>query len=177
MSAIAQHDDVYTKLDFRLDDGIGRRAAIGLVVLATDHTIEHEWRGLLRQDGVAFYESRVYNSADITPERLAEMEDRIAPAVALIRPAERIDVVAFGCTSASMVIGEEKVFARIREARADAACTTPITAALAALSRTRRPTYGPAYSLCAFDQRIHARLYRVAWARHHAHGVVRACER
>ncbi|MGF6612299.1 maleate isomerase [Paraburkholderia sp. WSM4175] len=133
MSAIAQHDDVYTKLDFRLDDGVCRRAAIGLVVLATDHTIEHEWRGLLTQDGVAFYESRVYNSADITPERLAEMEDRIAPAVALIRPAERIDVVAFGCTSASMVIGEEKVFARIREARADAACTTPITAALAAL--------------------------------------------
>jgi maleate isomerase len=133
MSVIAQQDDAYTRLDFTLDDGICRRAAIGLVVLATDHTIEHEWRGLLTQDGVAFYETRVYNSADITPERLAEMEDRIAPAVALIRPAERIDVVAFGCTSASMVIGEDKVFARIREARPDAASTTPITAALAAL--------------------------------------------
>lgn len=133
MSETAQQDDAYTKLSFTLDDGICRRAAIGLVVLATDHTIEHEWRGLLTQDGVAFYESRVYNSADITPERLAEMEDRIAPAVALIRPAERIDVVAFGCTSASMVIGEDKVFARIREARPDAAATTPITAALAAL--------------------------------------------
>jgi len=133
MSAMAQQDDTYTRLDFKLDDGICRRAAIGLVVLATDHTIEHEWRGLLTQDGVAFYESRVYNSADITPERLAEMEERIAPAVALIRPAERIDVVAFGCTSASMVIGEDKVFARIHEARPGVACTTPITAALAAL--------------------------------------------
>jgi maleate isomerase len=133
MSEIAQRDDAYTRLDFKLDDGICRRAAIGLVVLATDHTIEHEWRGLLTQDGVAFYESRVYNSADITPERLAEMEERIGPAVALIRPAERIDVVAFGCTSASMVIGEEKVFARIHEARPGVACTTPITAALAAL--------------------------------------------
>ena len=133
MSEIAQQHDAYTRLAFTLDEGICRRAAIGLVVLATDHTIEHEWRDLLRQDGVAFYESRVYNSADITPERLAEMEDRIAPAVALIRPAERIDVVAFGCTSASMVIGEDTVFARIREARPDAAATTPITAALAAL--------------------------------------------
>jgi maleate isomerase len=133
MSEIAQQHDAYTRLAFTLDEGICRRAAIGLVVLATDHTIEHEWRDLLKQDGVAFYESRVYNSADITPERLAEMEDRIAPAVALIRPAERIDVVAFGCTSASMVIGEDTVFARIREARPDAAATTPITAALAAL--------------------------------------------
>ena len=133
MSETSLQDDTYVKLDFALDDGICRRAAIGLVVLATDHTIEHEWRRLLTQDGVAFYESRVLNSPDITPERLAEMEERIAPAVALIRPAERIDVVAFGCTSASMVIGEEKVFARIREARPGVACTTPITAAFAAL--------------------------------------------
>jgi maleate isomerase len=133
MSEISLQDDAYVRLDFALDDGICRRAAIGLVVLATDHTIEHEWRRLLTQDGVAFYESRVLNSPDITPERLAEMEERIASAVALIRPAERIDVVAFGCTSASMVIGEENVFARIHEARPGVACTTPITAALAAL--------------------------------------------
>ncbi|PNE55570.1 aspartate/glutamate racemase family protein [Paraburkholderia fungorum] len=133
MSMNAPHDDAYAKLDFVLDDGICRRAAIGLVVLATDHTIEHEWRKLLTQDGVAFYESRVYNSADITPERLMEMESRIAAAVALIRPGERIDVVAFGCTSASMVIGEETVFERIHEARPGVACTTPITAALTAL--------------------------------------------
>ncbi|MFT0168590.1 aspartate/glutamate racemase family protein [Paraburkholderia mimosarum] len=126
--------DTYTKLDFSLDEGIARRASIGLVVLATDHTIEYEWRGLLRQPGVAFYESRLENSPDITPPRLAEIEARIAPAVGLLLPGERLDVVAFGCTSASMVIGETKVFARIREARSEIACTTPITAALAALS-------------------------------------------
>jgi maleate isomerase len=133
MSTIPLQDDAYTRLDFALDDGICGRAAIGLVVLATDHTIEHEWRELLKQDGVAFYESRVLNSPDITPERLVEMEARIASAVAMILPAERIDVVAFGCTSASMVIGEENVFDRIHEARPGVACTTPITAALAAL--------------------------------------------
>jgi maleate isomerase len=137
MSTIPLQDDPYVRVDFALDDGICRRAAIGLVVLATDHTIEHEWRRLLTQDGVAFYESRVLNSPDITPERLAEMEERIAPAVALIRPGERIDVVAFGCTSASMVIGEDHVFACIDEARPGVACTTPITAALAALGVQR----------------------------------------
>ncbi|WP_028216498.1 maleate cis-trans isomerase family protein [Paraburkholderia oxyphila] len=125
--------DAYTKLDFALDAGIAQRAAIGLVVLATDHTIEHEWRQLLRQPGVAFYECRLANSPDITPARLAEIESRIAPAAALLLPGEPLDVVAFGCTSASMVIGEERVFARIREARPGIACTTPITAAVAAL--------------------------------------------
>ncbi|MCC8401603.1 aspartate/glutamate racemase family protein [Paraburkholderia sp. MMS20-SJTN17] len=134
MSTTSLRHDAYTKLEFTLDDGIASRAAIGLVVLATDHTIEHEWRQLLRQDGVAFYESRLQNSPDITPARLAEIESRIAPAVGLLLPGERLDVVAFGCTSASMVIGEEPVFGRTREARPGIACTTPITAALAALA-------------------------------------------
>jgi maleate isomerase len=122
-----------TQIPFRLDAGIASRAAIGLVVLATDHTIEHEWRKMLALDGVAFYESRIFNSSSITPETLVEMEAGIAEATGLIRPGERLDVVAFGCTSATIAIGEEGVFARIREARPNAACTTPITAAIAGL--------------------------------------------
>lgn len=124
----------YTKLDFALDAGISDRAAIGLVVLATDHTIEYEWRKLLAIDGVGFYESRIANSAEITPETLGEMDDLIAPGVAVIRPGERLEVVAFGCTSASMVLGEDRVIARIKESRPNAACTTPITAARVALN-------------------------------------------
>ncbi|MDR3097533.1 MAG: aspartate/glutamate racemase family protein [Paraburkholderia sp.] len=139
MSPTPLQPDACTKLDFALDAGIAQRAAIGLVVLATDHTIEHEWRQLLRQPGVAFYESRLANSPDITPARLAEIELRIAPAVDLLLPGEPLDVVAFGCTSASMVIGEEHVFARIREARPGIACTTPITAAVAALKVLQTP--------------------------------------
>ena len=57
-------------LPFALDGGIAQRAAIGLVVLATDQTIEHEWRQMLHLDGVAFYESRIYNSPTITRETL-----------------------------------------------------------------------------------------------------------
>ena len=60
------------------------------------------------------------------------MEPRIAAATDVILPGAKLDVVAYGCTSASMAIGEEKVFERIRSARPDAKCTTPITAAFAA---------------------------------------------
>ncbi len=124
----------YVKLDFTLDDGISHRAAIGLVVLATDHTIEYEWRKLLAVQGVGFYESRILNSAEIQPETLRNMDKLIAPGVEVIRPGERLDVVAFGCTSASMVLGEGHVIERIKEARPKAACTTPITAARVALN-------------------------------------------
>ncbi len=44
-----------------------------------------------------------------------------------------MDVVAYGCTSGAVVIGEENVFKRIREARPDAKCTTPITGAILGL--------------------------------------------
>jgi maleate isomerase len=115
-----------------IDGGVAWRAAIGLVVLATDQTMEHEFRALLSQRGVAFYESRVFNDFDITPETLRAIGPRIAPSVDLILPSLLLDVVAFGCTSATMTLGEEAIFAEIRRARPNVACTTPVTAALAA---------------------------------------------
>lgn len=120
-------------LPFETDAGIASRARIGLMVLATDFTIEHEWRAIMAGlTGVALYESRILNDAQITPETLRAMEPRIAAATDVILPGSPIDVVAYGCTSAAMAIGEEKVFARIREARPQARCTTHITAAFAA---------------------------------------------
>jgi maleate isomerase len=115
-----------------LDSGIAARAAIGLLVLATDQTMEHEFRHLIRLPGVAVYCARLFNDADITPDTLRAMRDRITPAAALILPDIRLDVVAFGCTSASMTLGEEEVFRQMRRARPEVACTTPVTAAFAA---------------------------------------------
>jgi maleate isomerase len=120
-------------MTFALDDGIGARARIGLIVLATDFTMEYEWRRILALPGVAFYESRLYNSPTITPATLAAMEKLIPEAAGLILPNGRIDVVAYGCTSATVVLGEETVFNRIREGRAGVQCTTPITAGIAGM--------------------------------------------
>ncbi len=122
-----------THMPFELDRGIARRAAIGLIVLATDNTIEHEFRQILRLDGVAFYESRIRNAIEVNRETLAEMERGMTAAADLILPGVPLDVVAYGCTSGTVVIGEEAVFNRIREARPGVACTTPITAAIAGL--------------------------------------------
>ena len=73
-------------MPFRLDAGIAHRARIGLIVLATDHTIEHEFRQILRLDGVALYESRIANAAQINATTLAEMERGLSAAAAVILP-------------------------------------------------------------------------------------------
>ncbi|WP_204623738.1 maleate cis-trans isomerase family protein [Crenalkalicoccus roseus] len=117
-------------MPFTLDGGVAARAAIGLVVLATDHTIEHEWRALLGGlDGVGFFATRLWNDATITTETLRAMEGNIAEAVRLIRPGERIDAVAFGCTSGAMVIGDDVVAARVHEVRPGVPCCSPLSAA------------------------------------------------
>jgi maleate isomerase len=138
-----------------MDGGIAWRAAIGLVVLATDQTMEHEFRALLSQRGVAFYESRVLNDFDITPETLRAIGPRIHPSVDLILPSLPLDVVAFGCTSATMTLGEEAVFAEIRKARPSVACTTPVTAALAAFRALGAKGIG---LLTPYSQEINASL-------------------
>jgi maleate isomerase len=120
-------------LPFETDDGIAPRGRIGLIVLASDYTIEHEWRQIFAAaPGAALYHSRIYNDNQITPETLRAMEPRIRDCADVFLPGAKMDVIAYGCTSASMAIGEEKVFERIREARPGVACTTPITAAFAA---------------------------------------------
>jgi len=119
-------------LPYQTDAGIAERAAIGIIVLATDQSVEYEFRLLLDLPGVAFFESRIRNDTSITPATLKDMENRIEESTRVILPDVPLDVVAFGCTSASMVIGEEGVFERIRRARPEVACTTPVTAAFAA---------------------------------------------
>ncbi len=121
-----------TGIRFRTDGGIAGRARIGVIVLASDHTIEHEFRRIIDMPGVAFYAARICNNPAITPETLADMESRIAPTTDLLLPGAELDVVAYGCTSASMVLGEQTIFERIHEARPGVACTTPVTAAFAA---------------------------------------------
>jgi maleate isomerase len=125
--------DATKQFPFVADDGIGARARIGLVVLASDQTIEHEYRMMLNLPGVAVYESRIYNDSDIRPDTLRAMEGGIAEATRLILPGERLDVVGFGCTSATMLLGEATIGARIREARPGIAFTTPVTGAFAGL--------------------------------------------
>ena len=130
-------------LPFDLDGGIANRATIGLIVLATDYTIEHEWRQLFAQiDGVALYHSRIYNENTITPETLRDMAPRITDCARVITPDTGVDVIAYGCTSASMAIGEEKVFENIKAAKPDSKCTTPITAAFAAFDAFKAKRIG-----------------------------------
>lgn len=123
-----------THLPYETDRGTGARARIGAIVLATDHTMEHEWRRMLAIPGVDFYAARIWNDAQITPETLKALGADIAPATRLILPNdERLDSIAFGCTSGAMVLGDEFVAAEVHKHRPGIPVTSPMLAGITAL--------------------------------------------
>jgi maleate isomerase len=117
-----------------LDGGPASRAAIGLIVLGNDPTIEPELNRILAMPGVGLYAHRVPLGPNFSVEAIRRLEGDLAAAAAAIMPDDKLHVVAFGCTSCTMAIGPEKVAARIREARPGVAVTEPVTAAFAAFA-------------------------------------------
>lgn len=116
------------------DDGPARTAAIGLVTLSNDVVIEPELRSFLAGiEGASVYASRIPLVLELTPQALRDMEAHIPRAVELIVPNDRLDVMAFGCTSGSMAIGPERVAAAVHRVRPGIAVTDPVSAALKGL--------------------------------------------
>ncbi len=116
------------------DEGPARTAAIGLVTLSNDVVIEPELHSFLAGvEGAAVFASRIPLMLKLTPQGLRDMEAHIPRAVELIVPDDRLDVMAFGCTSGSMAIGPERVAAAVHRSRSGIPVTDPVSAALKGL--------------------------------------------
>ncbi len=132
MSAL-ELEDAGTALSFETDAGIGWRAKLGLIVLETDQTIEPELRQLLELDGLALYHTRVPSDPEVTSETLARMEANLPAAAGLLPVAVDLDVVGYGCTSGSTIIGEEKVAEAVRSGLGEGYAALPVTNPLTAV--------------------------------------------
>ncbi|WP_415182469.1 ectoine utilization protein EutA [Phaeovulum sp.] len=106
---------------------------VGLVALATDHTSEVDYARILAPRGIGVYVNRIPYANPVTPETLAAMEPGLAKAAALILPDEPLDAVIYGCSSASVVIGDAAVRAAVQRGKPGVAVVTPISATLAGL--------------------------------------------
>ncbi len=120
-------------LPFSLDDGPGTRATMGTVVLRTDETMEADFRAFIPTDGIALYHTRIPFEPTVTSETLARMEDNISTSVGLLPETAPFDVIGYGCTSASAVIGEERITAQVQSVYPKTAVTNPLSATKAAL--------------------------------------------
>ena len=111
----------------------GERLRIGLIALSTDLAYERDFALLTGGADIASFTTRIKLTAPNNEENLCALEHELPAAAALIVPSSRLDVIAFGCTSASMLIGPERVTAAIRAGRPGVQSTNPATAVVGAL--------------------------------------------
>ena len=120
------------KLDFDVDDGIGTRATLGVIVLETDETLEPEFAHMTDLAAVALYHSRIPMAPEITPDTLGRMERDLPESVKLLPPALAFDVIGYGCTSGATVIGAQNVARAVQSVHPETRVTDPLSAILAA---------------------------------------------
>lgn len=120
-----------TTLPYTLDADDPKAAPLGLIVLQTDETIEPEFAKLFAENPAPRYVSRIASAASVSTDSLAEME-RLLPAAADLLPKARpYKVVGYGCTSASSVIGSERVEQMVQQTCDVVTVTNPLRAAIA----------------------------------------------
>ena len=102
---------------------------IGAIVLKVDESLEDDLRRLLTPS-TRLHCSRIACSETVSSESLMSMAPLITASASLL-PDTRLASVAYGCTSATSVIGAERVSALLRAGCDTSSTTDPLTAAVA----------------------------------------------
>jgi len=112
------------------DERSSSGVTVGLIVLRSDEVLERELGAWLPRD-FRLLHTRIPNATHVTAGSLLEMERDLPDAARLLPPSVRFDVLAYGCTSASTLIGEERVAELIAGVVPGVAITNPLSAAKA----------------------------------------------
>jgi maleate isomerase len=123
-----------------LDEPYGRIVRMGLLALSTDLAIERDLNRLIPNDDVALFSTRIYLETPNSDRTFFALQDEIVAATKLLIPDSRLDVVVFGCTTASTIIGPARIAELVAQARPGVKCTNPatgVTEALRALKARR----------------------------------------
>lgn len=120
-----------------LEEPYGAKARIGLISLSTDIAIERDFGRMLPNDEMGLYTTRIRLDWPNSDATFLALADRIPDAASVIVPNIRLDVVVFGCTSASTLIGTERVQQLVHSRRPDVKVTNPALAAVEALKALR----------------------------------------
>ena len=108
---------------------------IGLLALSTDLTIERDFQSICHSLPINLFVNRIHNENPLTKENLLKMYGQLESITEKILPGEKINTVAYGCTSGTIAIGEDKVKEKIQLAKPGCHVTTPITSAIKAFNK------------------------------------------
>jgi len=107
---------------------------IGLITLGSDFRIEKDFNNVIYGRDIDLYVNRIHCYNPLTNETLVKMADDITDVTKDILPDQKIDCVAYGCTSGTVAAGYGVIKDKVNLAKPEAKVTTPITSAIKALN-------------------------------------------
>ena len=110
---------------------------IGLIALGSDFRIEKDFNNVIHGKAIDLYVNRIHCYNPLTIETLAKMADDITDVTKDILPDQKIDCVAYGCTSGTIAAGYDTIKSKVNLVKPDAKVTTPITSTIKALRKLR----------------------------------------
>ena len=108
---------------------------IGLITLASDLRIEKDFNNVIVGKDIDLYSNRIKSYNPLTNEKLKKMANDITDVTKEILPDQKLDCVAYGCTSGTIATGYNSIEKKIKMAKPDSNVTTPSTAAVNALKK------------------------------------------
>ncbi|MBO9445270.1 Asp/Glu racemase [Ruegeria sp. R14_0] len=120
-----------TRLPYSIDADDPTASPMGLIVLQADETLEPEFSAYFSDRTCPIYVSRIPSGKEVTTDTLADMEKALPAAADLLPKTRPYRVVGYGCTSASSVIGSERVEEMVQRTCDAAIVTNPLRAASA----------------------------------------------
>jgi maleate isomerase len=108
---------------------------IGLIALASDYMIEKDFIKIIKEKEIDFFVNRIECFNPLTKENLIKMSEKVTEVAKDILPDEKIDCIAYGCTSGTIAAGYNAIEKKIKDAKPEAIVTTPSTASIKALNK------------------------------------------
>ena len=106
---------------------------IGLITLASDFRIEKDFNNIIYGKDIDLYCNRIKCYNPLTNETLKKMADDIPDVAKDILPDQKLDCVAYGCTSGTIAAGYQSIFEKVNSVKPNTKVTTPITSAINAM--------------------------------------------
>ena len=106
---------------------------VGLITLASDFRIEKDFNNVIYGKDIDLYCNRIQSYNPLTHITLKKMADDIPNVTKDILPDQKLDCVAYGCTSGTIAAGYQSIFEKVNLAKPNTKVTTPITSAVNAI--------------------------------------------
>ena len=108
---------------------------VGLITLASDFRIEKDFNNIIFGKEIDLYCNRIHCYNPLTNETLKKMADDITDVTKEILPDQKLDCIAYGCTSGTIAAGYSSIHEKVNLAKPNTKVTTPITSAIKALKK------------------------------------------